>query len=50
MDHDSFPRQYYDEMCKTDKLGTANRVTKVKRMLFSSLVMVMVVFGSPSHG
>ena len=35
MDHDSFPRQCYDEMCKTDKLGTTNWVTKVKRMLFS---------------
>ena len=45
MDHDSFSRQCYDEMCETDKLGTTNWVTKVKRML---LVMVMVVFGSPS--
>ena len=35
MDHDSFSRQCYDEMCKTDKLGTTNWVTKVKRMLFS---------------
>ena len=35
MDHDSFSRQCYDEMCKIDKLGTTNWVTKVKRMLFS---------------
>ena len=35
MDHDSYSRQCYDEMCKTDKLGTTNWVTKVKRMLFS---------------
>ena len=45
MDHDSFSAQCYDEMCKTDKLGTANWVTKVKE---HCLVMVMVVFGSPS--
>ena len=35
MDHHSFPRQCYEEMCKTDELGTMNWVTKVKRMLFS---------------
>ena len=35
MDHGSFSRQCYDEMCKTDKLGTTNCVTKVKKMLFS---------------
>ena len=35
MDHNSFLWQFYDETCKTDKLGTTNWVTKVKRMLFS---------------
>ena len=35
IDHDSFPRQCYEEMYKTDKLRTTNWVTKVKRMLFS---------------
>ena len=35
MDHDSFPRQCYEEMCKTDKLGATNWVTNIKRRLFS---------------
>ena len=35
MDHDSFQRQCYEKMFETDKLGTMNWVTEVKRMLFS---------------
>ena len=36
MDHDSFPRQCYKEMYKTDKLRKTNWMIKVKnRMLFS---------------
>ena len=35
MDHDSFPRQCYEEMYRTDELRTTNWVSKVKRMLFT---------------
>ena len=39
IDHDSFARHCYEQMCKTDKLGTMNWVTKVKRMLYHFVII-----------